>query len=213
MLTVTPRMSSRPGPVMTTFRLEPTPDSAVARYTVWQERQQIGEIRWHDLHHAVLYLWPGTAAGAAPARPEPAVDRGLWLRHDDGAEVAARGGSWLARLFAEIKFNRRWSLHGDGQVLAQARRQWHWRPGRDRLLLSPAPDATPLSAAFVRSLGGEMPITDGTARVGCLRMSGSFRIRIELQWPGLDPARAAFFMYVMHRAYVGGNGASGGGGE
>ena len=166
------------------YRLQHTPGHALTLYTLWQDQQQLGEIRHHDMHAAVLYLG----------------ERGFWLRHDEGAAAKASGANLLRRMYLELKFTRSWSLHDGQSLLARAQRRWDWRPSHDMLLLWPAPDATPLQAASP-GISRRMTISSQLGTVGRLHIEGWLREHVQLEGIDLDPARAALFMYAMHRAY------------
>lgn len=169
---------------MSTYRLQFTPDDASSTYVVWSANLRLGEVRCRQPHRALLQLG----------------ERVWELRHEEGAAVAAAGGHFLQRVFAEVRFSRSWTLRDGERVLARAARHWHWRPARDHLQLWPTPDSAPVHAS-APGVARDLVIRADQAEVGRMRISGWINQQVELEWPALDPAPAALFMYAMHRAY------------
>lgn len=181
---------------MSPYRLQCTPEHPSSTYVLRGAEGPLGEIRHRQPHRAQLHL------GA----------RVLELRHEEGAAVAAAGGHLLQRLFAEVRFSRSWTLRDGEQVLARAARHWHWRPARDHLQLWPTSDSASVQAS-APGVARDLVIRAGQIEVGRMRISGWIHQQVELDWPALDPAPAALFMYAMHRAYGGSSSTGGASGD
>lgn len=169
---------------MTSFALQLL-DDAVTRYSLHAGDQQIGEIRYREMHACVLHLG----------------EQRLLLVEDDVAAVAVAGGSLLRRFVHKLRFNRGYSLRDGEQALARARRHWNPLRNQDWIECWPHPEAAALHATPRGMLMSGIDLTRDRCSLGEMHVVGLQQHRITLTCAELDPPRAAFLMYVVHRVW------------
>jgi hypothetical protein len=161
-------------------------DDAVVIYRLEADRRQIGEVRWHAPHAAVLRIG----------------EQAWWLADDVATALHGTGASVARRALAHLARPRSYSLRADGgePVLARATRRWRWSTRENGLDCEFAGVAwqVRVTAAF----GGRFALNDaGGARRAELAIAGLLGGSAVARDLPLALHEAAFLLYATHRIY------------